>query len=40
MPVHMKVVRGVRKDGEMGLGPAKNDGASRSEFLKLAMLSL
>lgn len=24
------MVRGFRKDGEMGLGPAKNDGASRS----------
>lgn len=30
MPVHMKVVHGVRKDGEMGLGPARNDRAKRS----------
>lgn len=26
----MKVVRGVRKDGEMGLAPARNGRASRS----------
>lgn len=26
----MKAVRGVRKDGETGLGPARNDRASRS----------
>lgn len=30
MPVHTRVAHGVRKDGEMGPGPARNDGASRS----------
>lgn len=39
MPVLMKVVRGVRKDGEMGLGQERT-GQAEASFLKLALLRL